>query len=73
MPSDDRFAAFLLSSQRGAVLPERHVVSRAFVRGHQLADHIAEPPAMLMAGRSLRRWCPVSNKFVAAPLSCRIA
>jgi hypothetical protein len=29
--------------------------------------------AMLMAGRSVRRWCPVPDKFMAAPLSRSIA
>jgi hypothetical protein len=29
--------------------------------------------AMLVAGRSARRWCPMSNKSVAAPLSSSIA
>jgi hypothetical protein len=29
--------------------------------------------AMLAAGSSVRRWCPVSNTFMAAPLSSSIA
>ena len=29
--------------------------------------------AMLVAGRSARRWCPMPNKFMAAPLSSSIA
>jgi hypothetical protein len=29
--------------------------------------------AMLVAGRSVRRWGRMSNKFVAAPLSSSIA
>jgi hypothetical protein len=39
----------------------------------KLKDPRRGPEAMLVAGGSARRWCPVSNNPMAAPLSSSIA